>query len=77
MIIRKSESNIYPQINYNINEVLEPSNIVKIEREFDGLKDVIYAYTETVYTLAEWQKLKDDESAITQEAINFLLMGGM
>ena len=76
MINRKSESTVYPKTNYGINEVLMPSNIETKERVFEDTKETIYAYDETVYTLAEWQALKDSELSTAQDALNFLIMGG-
>ena len=77
MMNRKSESTIYPKINYGVNEVLVPKNIVEVERKFDDITETIYAYDETVYTLAEWQALKDLVLSVAQEALYFLIMGGM
>ena len=77
MIKRKSESTVYPKINYGVNEVLMPSNIEIKERVLEDTKEIIYAYDETVYTLAEWQALKDSELSAAQDALNFLIMGGI
>lgn len=77
MIIRKSESTVYPEISYRIEDVLVPSNIETKERVFEDTKETIYAYDETVYTLAEWQALKDLELSTAQDALNFLIMGGI
>ncbi len=77
MIKRKSESTVYPKINYGIDKVLMPSNIEIKERVLKDTKEIIYAYDETVYTLAEWQALKDSELSTAQDALNFLIMGGI
>ena len=77
MIKRKSESTVYPKTNYGIDKVLMPSNIEIKERVFEDTKETIYAYDEIVYTLAEWQALKDLELSVAQEALNFLIMGGV
>ncbi len=54
-----------------------PSNIEIKERVLKDTKEIIYAYDETVYTLAEWQALKDSELSTAQDALNFLIMGGI
>lgn len=77
MISRKSESTIYPTTSYNFNEVLVPKNIVETERKFEDITVTIYTYDESVYSLSEWQSLKDEELRVSQEALNFLIMGGI
>jgi len=77
MYTRKSESMIYPTTSYNFNEVLVPKNIVETERKFEDITETIYTYDESVYSLSEWQSLKDEELRVSQEALNFLIMGGI